>query len=188
MKRLSFILGLPILFIFAACNPANEFETELSEIDSLIAHIEKREAELDGIEFDSLKMMVDHVNKNEELIGQYYRPDTLDEDFGRLMNECKGIRKKLTNLDKKYIDYGDEMNAIKHQFMDLKEDILNGILGKEKIDEYLTKEKKDWEVTELTFVEFNEMQKKQSKVYYVSVPKVDQYLERIITESDTLSQ
>ena len=141
---------------------------------------------MSGINFDSLNFMVEHVRENEALIKQYYKPDTINAEFGRLMNECKGIRKKLSNLTKKRTDFGDEMNALKHQFMDLKTDIGNGLFTKEQVKGYLGDEKKNLEMLQLTFMEFYDNQTVQSEIYYHDVPQVDDFIKQLITECDTI--
>ncbi len=72
--------------------------------------------------------------------------------------------------------------------MDLKEDIINGIYTREQTEKYLAKEKNDLDILALTFNEFYDIQEKQSKIYYYAVPKVDQYIEQIKAELDTLPQ
>lgn len=189
MRKELFWLIAVLVIGFTSCDPAKQYQAEIEEIDSCITHIEDLEAKLDGIEFDSLIMMVDHVLKNEELIKQYYKPDTLDASFGMLMNECKGVRKNLKGIEGAEMKYGDELNAIKHQFMDLKTDIENGVLKEDKIKEYLEKEKKDLSIVSAKFLEFHDQTVLQSQIYYHDVPQVDAYIEKLIqAQSDSLTE
>ena len=188
MKLLKLSYLFAVLIVAVSCDPAKQFEAEIQEVDSCITSIEQMEERLEGIKFDSLMFMVDHIRMNENRLEMYYRPDTLNEDLGRLMNDCKGIRKSLPDLKGKKTYFADEMNAIKNQFKTLKEDIVNGLFDKEQIDKYLEKEKADLEILAITFNGFDELQKKQSETYYYAVPKVDEYIKEMIAQSDTLAQ
>ncbi len=115
MKLFKLIGLLSVLIVGTSCDPAKEFKTEITEIDSCITAIEEMESRLEGINFDSLMIMVNHVKQNEGQLQLYYRPDTLNEELGSLMNECKGIRKQMSNSGGKQLLYTDEMNAVKHQ-------------------------------------------------------------------------
>ena len=86
--------------IVSGCDNAKKFETELKSIDSCVAVLDEIDSLLKGIEFDSLNLMVTHVNTNEEYMREYYRADTIDMLLGDYMNSCKGIRKALKNLTK----------------------------------------------------------------------------------------
>ena len=50
--------------------------------------------------------------------------------------------------------FGDELNAIKHQFIDLKKDIMNGVFKKEQVTEYLAVEKAALDKVSLSFGSF----------------------------------
>lgn len=188
MKLFKLTAAFSVLVMTTSCDPSKQFETEIQEIDSCITVIDEMEERLEGIKFDSLMIMVDHVKMNEDRMEMYYKPDTLNEDLGKLMNECKGIRKNMTDLKGKKSYFADEMNAVKYQFKTLKEDVKNGVYEKEEIDQYLAKEKTDLEVVSLTFNDFDRMQKSQSDRYYYAVPKVDAYLKEMIGKSDTVPQ
>lgn len=189
MKRIEHLFYLLVLIgATVSCDPAEKYKAEISEMDSCIAVIEDLETKLDGINFDSLMIMVDHVKHNEALLKQYYHPDTLDEHFGRLMNECKGIRKKMPELQGKEMKFGDELNAIKHQFMDLKTDAANGVYSDEKLRDYINKEKADLQIVESIFIEFYETQKQQSLIYYTDVPEVDAYIENLMAKNDSIPE
>jgi hypothetical protein len=172
------LIGL-IGWLNASCDPAASYQAELSEIDSCMLRIDTLENLLDGIEFDSLKMMVDHVKENEATIKEIYHPDTVDSHFGRWMTDSKSIRKTLTNLDSRKMNYGDELNAVKHQFMDLEEDIRNGVLDDEQVKDFLATEKEALERVDLTVMSFYNLQEMEKKKYYYSVPRVDAYIEKL---------
>lgn len=166
------------------CDPAEAYQSELSEIDSCLTRIDTLETLFDGIEFDSLKLMVEHVKENEALIKELYHPDTLDSEFGRWMTDSKSIRKSLTNLDSKQLNYGDELNAVKHQFKDLEEDIRNGILDEKQVNTYLATEKEALEKIDVTVTSFYNLQEMEKDKYYYAVPKVDTYIEKLKRQSD----
>ena len=172
------LIGL-IGWISASCDPATTYKAELSEIDSCMLRIDTLENLLDGIEFDSLKMMVDHVKENEATIKEIYHPDTVDSRFGRWMTDSKSIRKSLTNLDSRKMNYGDELNAVKHQFMDLEEDIRNGVLNDDQVKDFLATEKEALEKVDATVISFYNLQEMEKKKYYYSVPRVDAYIEKL---------
>jgi hypothetical protein len=172
-----FFIGMSM----TSCDPADTYKAELTEIDSCLKRIDTLEALFDGIDFDTLQIMVDHVNSNEATIKDIYEPDTLDPRFGRYVTESKMIRKTLTNLSSKQLNYGDELNAVKHQFIDLEEDITNGILTEEQIKEYLTVEKEALKKVDLTVMGFYDTQKLEKERYYYAVPEVDAYIEKIKT-------
>lgn len=162
-----------------SCDPADQFKTELSEIDSCLTKLDSLQQMYDGIEFDSLRMMVAHVEKNESLIKELYQPDTLNEEFGRQMNDSKTIRKSLKHIDKDELAFKEELAAVKNQFLNLKEDILNGIYSEEQVKEYLEGEKAALDKVNLAFSGFYKMQEGEKYRYYVVVPGVDEFIEEL---------
>lgn len=177
IKKTQFIVALgAAIFSLSACNPAEQYKTELATIDSCISVIEEMEVQHDGIEFDSLKLMVEHVIDNEKAIKDLYTPDTLDMEFGKLMNDAKTVRKKLGSVGKEQVAYSDELNAIKHQFLDLKEDILNGLYDDQQIKDYINVEKAALNKVSLGFSSFYSMQKEEKKRYYYATPKIDAFI------------
>lgn len=183
-KFIFLLIVLPI--IVTSCDPAKEFETELSDIELQLAHVDSLENLFDGIDFDSLTLMVDHVKANEAEIKNLYTPDTLNEEFGKWMNDCKSIRKSLGNVGKDQGVYGDELNAVKHQFLDLKDDISNGVLKKDQVTEYLSIEKAALDKVSLSFGSFYSMVSAERYRYYVVVPKVDSFIEELKANNDQL--
>ncbi|NOQ75128.1 MAG: hypothetical protein GQ574_24150 [Crocinitomix sp.] len=182
-----FVFALIVIPLIAlSCDPAKEFKTELDDIDAHLVHLDSLENLLDGIDFDSLTIMVEHVKSNEAEIKELYTPDTLNETFGRQMNDCKAIRKNLGNVGKDESLYGDELNAIKHQFLDLKDDIKNGVLSKEQITEYVAVEKAAMDKVSLSFGSFYNMVSAERYRYHVVVPKVDAFIAELKTKNDEL--
>jgi hypothetical protein len=170
-----------------SCDPAKEFEAELKTIDSCMAQLDSIEQVYKGINFDSLDIMVEHVLANEAKMKNYYNADTVDQELGMLMNNCKGIRKSMKNVKGKALAFNDEIFALRKQFTNLKTDILNGAIEKEKINEYLAEEKAALDKLNKQFFDFYTMQKMQSAVYYYAVPKVDVYVQKLnIPDEDTL--
>ncbi|MGB1103781.1 MAG: hypothetical protein ACPG21_09140 [Crocinitomicaceae bacterium] len=179
-----FFAGLLTVFLgfsMASCDPAEAYKTELTEIDSCLKRIDTLETLFDGIDFDTLQIMVDHVIANEKTIKEIYQPDTLDVTFGRHVNDSKIIRKTLTNLGNKQLSYSDELNAIKNQFMDLEDDIRNGVLTEDQIKTYLNTEKEALRKVDLIVIDFYETQKREKERYYYAVPYVDDYIEKLKT-------
>ena len=178
-NRVSVSLLAVVTILFAACNPSDQFKEELAEIDSLEVFVHDFEAKYESIEFDSLKMMVEEVEQNERDIKNFYSPDTVNEELGRQMLECKSIRKKLSGSDSKKMVFGDEINAIKHQFIDLRSDIEAGLLTSEEIRRYIDEESAALRAFEVSFLEFYEIQLVEKKIYYSEVPKVNAFIESI---------
>ena len=149
MKNIiSFSIVVGLVVNLTACDPSEQFKEELAEIDSLEVFVEDFEGKYESIEFDSLKLMVEEVEQNERDIKSFYSPDTINEELGKQMLECKSIRKKLSGSDAKKMTFGDELNAIKHQLINLRSDIENGLLNEEDIRRYIDvdwfeKEKKE---------------------------------------------
>ncbi len=175
----TFIVLCSMSLLVMSCDPAEQYKTELAEIDSYLSRIDSLENKFDGIEFDSLRLMVDNVNENEDLIKELYSPDTLDAAFGRQMNDAKAIRKTLADVDRYEGTIGDELNAVKHQLMDLKADILEGLYKDDQIREYLDIEKAALTKVDQTFYEFYETQAAEKKRYYLVVPKIDAFIEEL---------
>jgi len=175
----AFIAFFSISLFLVSCDPAEQYKTELAEIDSYLNRIDSLENKFDGIEFDSLRLMVDNVNENEDLIKELYSPDTLDADFGRQMNDAKAIRKTLSDIDRYENTIGDELNAIKHQLMDLKADIAEGLFNDDQIREYIDIEKAALAKVDETFYEFYETQLEEKNRYYDVVPKIDAFIEEL---------
>ena len=182
-KKIFILLGISVLLV--SCNPASQYKTEIAQIDSCLTRLDSLETIYDGIDFDSLNYMYDHVIDNEKLIKELYKPDTLNEELGRDMNDSKAIRKRLNSIRQDEMIYGDELNAVKHQFMDLKEDILNGVLSEEQITSYIGAEIAALKKVDDAFTAFCEMIKMEKERYYMVVPDVDEFIEVLKTESDS---
>ena len=183
INKTLFIL-LCIAFLFSSCDPAKKYEAEINEIDSSLAVLDTLESQFNGIEFDSLKYMVEHVLRNEDSVKKYYRPDTVSLYIGIRMNESKGIRKTMKNLDSRKKEYGGEIAAMQKQFKDLKADIEEGILKKEDIEKYLAEEKADLEQLNQSFTGFYELQEREKRFYYHAVPTIDSLILALKNEAE----
>lgn len=188
MKTFYFFALVTLLVgTMTSCDPAKEFEIELKVIDSCITEIDKIDILYKGIEFDSLQYMVDHVNHNEKMMKDYFVADTIDMLLGSYMNNCKGVRKSMGNIAVNKEEFGKEITAQYNQFSNLKTDILNGVLDKEQINNYLTTEKNSLSEFSFAFMNFYDNQKAQSQIYYQCVPFVDEYVKTLdIPSGDTL--
>jgi hypothetical protein len=184
MKKISSILAAGLLVLITSCDPAKQFEKEITTIDSTLNEIDSLESIFDGIDFDSLRYMKKHVIQNEDLIAKYYTPgDTLDQLLGKYMNDCKSVRKKLGSLDQDEVYFGDEFNLLKHQFTDLKEDILAGVYKDEQVKLYLNTEMEAFKTVALSFEGFVELIKVEKNRFYVASPKIDAFVSTLnITE------
>lgn len=185
-KIFFFFLGTIALFSITSCDPASQYKTELDEIESYLSRIDSLETKFDGIDFDSLNLMVEHVKENEALIKELYQPDTLNEQFGRLMNDSKMIRKTLADVGGFETSIGDELNAIKHQLIDLKGDILAGLFSDEQIREYIDIEKEALAKVDEVFSNFYSTQEEETRRFYDVVPKVDAFIEDLKEKSEVV--
>ena len=177
----SFIPFLPItvFFLLSSCNPANQYSKEIAKIDSCLTIIDSIELKYNGIEFDSLAYMVEHVLDNEDKVKNYYTPDTVSMEIGMRMNECKGIRKTLKGVKSKESKYKLEMTELRSQLLNLKEDISNGVLKKEQIQDYLAQELHDLNMLNVSFTDFYEMQTLQKSYFYFASPVIDSLVNEI---------
>lgn len=173
MKTFSGLVISIMLLGFTACSPSNQYDKELAQIDSCLVVLDSIENQFNGIEFDSLKLMVDHVLMNEDSLKKYYKPDTLSTYIGTRMTECKGIRKTMQSLEMKENNFRTEIDAQKKQFSDLRSDIEEGVLTQEKINEYLDKELISLAALNESFSQFYYMQSTNKRYYYFSVPVID---------------
>lgn len=176
MRFLVIIFISFLMFAVGSCNPSEKYKTEIAEIDSCLNVLDSVEALYNGIEFDSLKLMVEHVLDNEDSIQVYYHPDTLSLEIGTRMNECKGIRKSLKNLDAKRDDFAAEIDAVRLQLTNLKTDIENGAFAEEKMKGYIDEEKMALNVLNLSLTDFYNLQQLQKRYYYYSVPFIDELI------------
>jgi hypothetical protein len=174
-KIIAFSLFISVLLL-SSCNPASKYSAEMEKIDSCLVILDSLQTDYDGIEFDSLKGMVEHVLSNEDTIKKYYSPDTISMEIGIRMNDCKGIRKTLIGVESKKVNYRAEIADLKEQFATLKEDITNGVLTKDQLNEYLARELFDVNILQVSFNDFNAMQKVQKVYYYSSVPFIDELI------------
>ena len=178
----SLVIAIGVL-TFTSCNPSSKYSAELEEIDSCLTVLDEMEADLNGIEFDSLMLMRNHVLRNEDSIQVYYHPDTLSIEIGKRMNECKGIRKSLEHVETKEAKYRDELVAVRIQFKNLKSDIENGILTEEEVKQYLEDEKLALINLNNSFHDFYILQESQKKFYYSAVPVIDELIEQLKSEA-----
>jgi hypothetical protein len=177
MKKTTYLF-LTTLFTITifSCDPAKEFENEIKTIDAALVEIDSLENVLDGINFDSLTIMVNHVIDNESFIKENYVTDTINEALGEAMNEAKSVRKRLKDLPGKKAKFGDELNMMKHQFLDLETDLKAGKLSKDQADQYLDNELKSLEIFGGAFNEFYQIQKDEKARYYHATPYVDEFI------------
>jgi len=182
MKKLFFILFVSGCLGLVSCDPAKQYSTEISKIDSCLTVINDINEKYNGIEFDSLALMVDHVLRNEDTLKKYYNPDTLSMDIGVRMNDCKGIRKTLKGVRTKETDFKIEIDELTAQFENLKKDISEGVLTKEQVNDYLARELFDLNILDVSFSDFYENQLIQKKYYYESVPYIDDLIVEIKNE------
>src|SRR5688572_27625077 len=112
-----FIISLSLSALtLVSCDPAKEFEAELKTIDSSLVVLDSIEQTYKGINFDTLDVMVKHVLDNEAKMKNFYASDTIDQQLGILMNNCKGIRKSMKNVKGKGLAFNDEIFALRKQF------------------------------------------------------------------------
>lgn len=178
-KILGGLMLIILLLTMNGCDPANQYEKEIASIDSCMAVLDSIETKMQGIEFDSLVMMVAHVERNESEYKEFYVDDTLDSDFGLHMTYCKGIRKTMKGAKGKQKEFQDEIAALRVQLTTLKEDILNGVLKKDQINEYLHNERDDLEKLNLVFTSFYDSHIVEKGIYYTSVPVIDARIEKM---------
>lgn len=184
MKTLAFI-GIGILtFLFVSCDPASKYSAEIETIDSCLTVLSELEDKNGKIEYDSLTYMVDHIIENEAVIKELYMPDTISLSLGTKMNECKGVRKTLGAAENNQKLYQDEIDELKTQFINLKNDIENGVMKDEQIKEYLEVEKSDLEFLALSFDAFYTIQENQKVFFYHSCPEIDDLVARLKNESE----
>lgn len=183
MKSLTIAFLIVLMLGTVSCDPAEKYKSQISEIDSCLVLLDSMEAQYSGIEFDSLKMMVHHVVANEDSIHKYYNPDTLSLDIGIKMNESKGVRKKLRDVEVQRSSFDKEFPATRKQLTNLKTDITNGVLSEEKVKQYVKEEKDAFNKLNLAFKKFYTMQEAQKAYYYSAVPVIDEFIEQIKNEA-----
>ncbi len=186
--KMNAFLAVSVLMALSlgSCDPASQRSAEIKSIDSCLALVDDLEKVLNGIEFDSLAMMVAHVEKNEETIREYYKPDTLDERFGRLVTECKGVRKTMAQSTKKKAQFTSEIVSLRKQLSDLRTDILNGLFTDEELKNNLDREMKDLSILEIALTDFDSIQKLQSRIFYTDAPEVDLIVADLIAKNDSI--
>ena len=179
-----FVIGLFILLMLGSCDPSNKYQKEIDQIDSSLVVLNDIETTLNGIDFDSLMFMVDHVRSNEDTIKKYYDPDTVSLYIGIRLNESKGIKKTLSEAKGKEIVFRTEIDALKKQFSDLKTDIENGVLKEDKMQEYIQNELQALNILNQSFVSFYDKQKVSKEFYYHSVPVIDSLIVELKNEAN----
>jgi len=170
------LIILPITLL--SCDPAKQFETEIGQIDSCLVKLDSLEKLNDGMNFDSLRLMITHIENNENWFRNNYMPDTLDMNLSIQMNESKGIRKAISVIAKDGALYGEELNAIKHQLLDLKDDVENGLFSKEQIKEYLDVEMADLDIVTLAFNNTYLVYENAMLRYPIVVSNIDAFIEK----------
>ena len=182
MRIIYFSLLLMLILGTTSCDPASKYKSEIAQIDSCLTVLDSIEALYNGIEFDSLNMMVSHVIANEDSIHKYYHPDTLSMMIGIRMSESKGVRKKLQNVDVQKQSFDIEFPGTRKQLIDLKTDITNGVLSSDKVEQYVKSEVKAFNDLNIAFTKFYKMQIEQKLFYYSAVPIIDDFIEQIKNE------
>lgn len=178
-----FVLGIFILLFLGSCDPSNKYQKEIDQIDSSLVLLGDIETALNGIEFDSINYMVDHVMQNEDTIRKYYDPDTVSLYIGQRLNECKGVRKTLHGAkDKEYV-YRMEIEALRKQFFDLKSDIENGVLKEEKMEEYIQNELTALNLLNESFTKFYNLQNNSKQYFYFAAPVIDSLIIELKNEA-----
>ena len=183
--RVIVLVGILVVSM-TSCNPANKYKSEISEIDSCLAVLDTIESNFDGINFDSLAIIVEHVNANEIFIKNNYVSDTVNQVLGKNLNQCKGIRKFFVSPQNVRNKYKGEILDLNEQFENLKLDILNGILEDEKMHKYISTEESDLNIFNLGFTEYYEKSKLAFDVYYNVVPQIDVFIEELMAKDEKL--
>lgn len=173
------LLFLLLGAIFVACSPEKKYANELSEINQFEEKLDSLQSVYLTIKFDSLIAIQKEANYHEKMIKKHYMADTMSIDLVNRLHFIKNVRKSLQNIEIKKASLAKEIGNLRTQFKNLETDILNGILGKEEIDEFLTAEKLAFTnlADQINQVLVN--QEKQLKDYGYAIPVVHDYVEII---------
>ncbi|MDX1349819.1 MAG: hypothetical protein R3279_06220 [Putridiphycobacter sp.] len=177
MKQLSILMILGAIFI--ACSPEKKYAIELEEINRYETSIDSLKDLYLTINFDSLIYIQKEAAYHEKMIKSYYMADTISIDLAQKLQYIKSIRKSLSNIQVKQTGIGREIYALKKQFENLEKDIVEGLLNKKQITEYLENEKKAYENLSAEIAQVLDNQSKQFEDFNFAMPVVHEYVEII---------
>ena len=175
------LFSLGITFI--SCDPATTYKKEIEEIDSCFALVDSLQNEFNGIEFDSLDYMYNHVLSNEDNIKKYYYSDTVNEMLAGQLNDSKSIRKRFKNIELDRTVLQEKLTTSLNQLENLEEDIRNGVLTEDQIKQYLADEKEAANEVYVEFESFYLMQESEKKRFYQFTPAIDAFVEQLLNDN-----
>jgi len=175
-----FLVSILVLFAITACDNSKKYKTELDAIQNCQTTIDSVKSKINGIDIDSLIYMQKVTEDNEGVIRKYYAPDTIDMVFAEKLNLNKGIRKSLKSAKLDRTKLLTEIDSLTLQFSNLETDIVEGVLSKEQIDQYLAVEKGALANLELSFKSFNINQVNQKRNFYFVTPQITAYVDSLL--------
>ncbi len=131
---ITFVLSTIVLF---SCSP--NYEREIAQIDGLSKILTASEEVLHSVNRDSLFEITQLVKEDIKRIQS--KNDTLTREAAFKADEYVG---RLKHLNRLYINYGkmeDELNTIKTQLNNLKQDLQNGLIQQKDFLTYYESEK-----------------------------------------------
>ena len=131
MKRYLILLIITSLS-FNACK--NAFEKEAGQIDSLMAIVKDTENALLSVDTSRVFSTTRQMQKDIADINSV--ADTLDKETAFKLADYYSSKKQLYQLTSNYATYNTKINLAKKQLNDLKQDLNNGLITKEKFSDY----------------------------------------------------
>lgn len=132
MKNYILILIVTITFVFTACK--NEMEKEVGEVEGLISMVNEIEKTVLSIDTTKAFQVKRQISKDLALIESL--GDTLDREQAFMLDDYYFGKKRLFRFYNNYKDFITQIDYSKEQLNNLKQDLNNGLVTKEKFKEY----------------------------------------------------
>ena len=117
----------------------SQFEAEIKRIDSLQLRLAVAEKQIDSVNQDMLLDLAGNASNQLKFIQKNYR-DTMSKDLAFALGEYKSAYRNMQKLIKRANHTKEELEKSEKQLINLKADIVNNLLSKTQVEEFLKNE------------------------------------------------
>lgn len=131
MRKFTLVL-VGMIIVFSSCK--NEMSKEIGEVDGLITMVNEIEKTVLSVDTAKAFQTKRQISKDLELIENI--GDTLDKEDAFILDDYYSGKKRLYRFHENYEDFINQIDYAKNQLKNLKQDLNNGKVTKEKYKEY----------------------------------------------------
>ena len=130
------VVALMFVLVFTACK--NEMQKEIGEVEGLISMVDEIEKSVLSVDtsraFEAKRQVSMDITMIESL------GDTLDKETAFRLDDYYSGKKRLYRFSSNYTGFIKQIDFAKEQLQNLKQDLNNGLVDKEKFKDYYAAE------------------------------------------------